>query len=177
MPAPRRGGRGARREPLEDAIARAERQAIRAALAATDDNKTRAAELLDISVRTLWYKLDRLGMRQADGRALPHLDRSPPGGLRRAAVHRQRAGRRVVRTGTDTSARLRRPADDAARGVEFGPVARAVPAVALDPTWVPACVQARPYASKELTPVRPTPTTDPSSSWTRATPPMSASAG
>ncbi len=53
-------------EPLEDAIARAERQAIRAALAATDDNKTRAAELLDISVRTLWYKLDRLGMRQDD---------------------------------------------------------------------------------------------------------------
>ncbi len=52
-------------ETLESAVERAERQAIRAALTATEDNKTKAAELLGVSVRTLWYKLDRLGMREA----------------------------------------------------------------------------------------------------------------
>ncbi len=57
-------GPGAPVETLESAVDRAERQAIRAALAATNDNKTKAAELLGVSVRTLWYKLDRLGMRQ-----------------------------------------------------------------------------------------------------------------
>ena len=57
------GGAARRIEPLEAAVERAERQAIRAALAATGDNKTQAAELLDISVRTLWYKLDRLGLK------------------------------------------------------------------------------------------------------------------
>ncbi len=61
----RDGGPGrAAVETLDSAVERAERQAIRTALAATSDNKTRAAELLGISVRTLWYKLDRLGMRQ-----------------------------------------------------------------------------------------------------------------
>ena len=47
---------------LEQAVAAAERDAILAALAATGDNKTRAAEQLGISVRTLWYKLQRLGI-------------------------------------------------------------------------------------------------------------------
>ena len=47
---------------LESVVAAAERDAIRAALAATGDNKTRAAELLGVSVRTLWYKLQRLGL-------------------------------------------------------------------------------------------------------------------
>ena len=47
---------------LESVVATAERDAIRAALAATGDNKTRAAELLGVSVRTLWYKLQRLGL-------------------------------------------------------------------------------------------------------------------
>jgi transcriptional regulator with GAF, ATPase, and Fis domain len=48
--------------PLEEVVARAERAAIVAALAATGDNKTRAAERLGVSVRTLWYKLRRLGI-------------------------------------------------------------------------------------------------------------------
>ncbi len=48
-------------EPLKSAVDRAEREAIRKALAWTGDNKTRAAELLGISVRTLWYKISDLG--------------------------------------------------------------------------------------------------------------------
>ncbi len=48
--------------PLADVVERAEREAILQALAASDDNKTRAAERLGISVRTLWYKLRRLGL-------------------------------------------------------------------------------------------------------------------
>lgn len=47
---------------LQQAVARAEREAIRAALATTDDNKTHAAALLGVSVRTLWYKLQRLDL-------------------------------------------------------------------------------------------------------------------
>jgi len=47
---------------LQHAVAQAEREAIRAALAATGDNKTHAAALLGVSVRTLWYKLQRLGL-------------------------------------------------------------------------------------------------------------------
>jgi two-component system response regulator AtoC len=35
---------------------------IRAALLQTGDNKTRAARVLDISERTLWYKLKKYGL-------------------------------------------------------------------------------------------------------------------
>jgi two-component system response regulator AtoC len=52
--------------PLADVVSAAERVAIREALAATGDNKTRAAERLGISVRTLWYKLRRLGLVEGD---------------------------------------------------------------------------------------------------------------
>ncbi|MCA9739154.1 MAG: sigma-54 dependent transcriptional regulator [Gemmatimonadota bacterium] len=51
-------------EPLTDAVARAERAAIEAALARTRDNKAQAARLLGISVRTLFYKLEKLGLKQ-----------------------------------------------------------------------------------------------------------------
>jgi two-component system response regulator AtoC len=40
-----------------------ERELISAALARSEDNKARASRLLDISERTLWYKLKKLGMR------------------------------------------------------------------------------------------------------------------
>jgi two-component system response regulator AtoC len=52
--------------PLAEVVAEAERTAIRDALAATNDNKTRAAERLGISVRTLWYKLRRLGLASGE---------------------------------------------------------------------------------------------------------------
>jgi transcriptional regulator with GAF, ATPase, and Fis domain len=48
---------------LSDAVARAERAAIQAALERTGDNKAQAARLLGISVRTLFYKLEKLGLR------------------------------------------------------------------------------------------------------------------
>jgi len=48
---------------LSDAVARAERAAIQAALERTDDNKAQAARLLGISVRTLFYKLEKLGLK------------------------------------------------------------------------------------------------------------------
>ena len=47
---------------LRAAVERAEREAIAAALLHTGDNKAKAAELLGVSVRTLWYTLERLGM-------------------------------------------------------------------------------------------------------------------
>jgi two-component system, NtrC family, response regulator AtoC len=47
---------------LKEAVERAERDAIRAALRHTGDNKTRAAELLGVSLRTLWYKIERLAI-------------------------------------------------------------------------------------------------------------------
>ena len=49
--------------PLAEAVERAERDAIRAALEATGDHKARAAELLGVSVRTLFYKIEKLGLR------------------------------------------------------------------------------------------------------------------
>jgi two-component system, NtrC family, response regulator AtoC len=52
--------------PLREAVERAERQAILAALRSTGDNKTRAAKLLGISVRTLWYKLEKHGIGRGD---------------------------------------------------------------------------------------------------------------
>jgi two-component system response regulator PilR (NtrC family) len=48
---------------LSDAVARAERAAIQAALDRTGDNKAQAAKLLGVSVRTLFYKLDKLGLK------------------------------------------------------------------------------------------------------------------
>lgn len=70
-PAPVERGPGGAAPSLKDAVEAAERRAIRAALRATGDNKTQAARLLDISVRALWYKLDRLGLR---GEAQPEGD-------------------------------------------------------------------------------------------------------
>ncbi len=49
--------------PLSDAVASAERAAILAALERTGDNKAQAARLLGISVRTLFYKIEKLGLR------------------------------------------------------------------------------------------------------------------
>jgi two-component system response regulator AtoC len=49
-------------EPLKTAVERAEREAILKALEWTGDNKTRAAELLGVSVRTLWYRIRDLGL-------------------------------------------------------------------------------------------------------------------
>jgi two-component system response regulator AtoC len=49
--------------PLSDAVASAERSAIEAALERTGGNKAQAARLLGISVRTLWYKLEKLDLR------------------------------------------------------------------------------------------------------------------
>jgi len=56
-------------EPLKAAVERAEREAILRALEWTGDNKTRAAEVLEISVRTLWYRIRDLGLAgpNADG--------------------------------------------------------------------------------------------------------------
>ena len=51
---------------LERALARTEARYLRAALAASDDNKTRAAVRLGVSERTLWYKLKKHGLRDAD---------------------------------------------------------------------------------------------------------------
>ena len=51
-PAPRRGA-----EPLRRAVERAEIEAIRAALAATEGRRTEAAEILGISRKTLWEKI------------------------------------------------------------------------------------------------------------------------
>ncbi len=53
-------------EPLKAAVERAEREAILSALEWTGNNKTRAAEALGISVRTLWYKIRGLGLGDDD---------------------------------------------------------------------------------------------------------------
>jgi two-component system response regulator AtoC len=45
--------------PLHSAVERAEREAIRAALAAADGNRRAAAKLLAVSLRTLFYKIGR----------------------------------------------------------------------------------------------------------------------
>jgi len=59
--APDDGALGVR--PLSDAVAAAERAAIVAALERTGDNKAQAARLLGISVRTLFYKIEKLDLR------------------------------------------------------------------------------------------------------------------
>ncbi|WP_408956338.1 sigma 54-interacting transcriptional regulator [Natroniella sp. ANB-PHB2] len=49
-----------RSKTLSEVVAKAEVKAIKAALKKTDGNKTKAAELLDISIRSLYYKLNKL---------------------------------------------------------------------------------------------------------------------
>ncbi len=49
---------------LDDVVREAERSALLRAIAITHDNKTEAAHRLGISIRTLYYKLDRLGMTE-----------------------------------------------------------------------------------------------------------------
>jgi PAS domain S-box-containing protein len=63
------GGRAADRSatagvaPLEEVVAQAERSHLRRALEATRGNRTRAAALLGISLRSLQYKMKRHGVR------------------------------------------------------------------------------------------------------------------
>jgi two-component system response regulator AtoC len=59
VPAPASGGAA---RPLKEAVADAERTAIRAALQAAGGNRARAAELLGVSQRNLFYKLRKLGL-------------------------------------------------------------------------------------------------------------------
>ena len=47
---------------LDEAVRAAERTAILAALSECNQHRERAARLLDISVRTLHYKMNRLGL-------------------------------------------------------------------------------------------------------------------
>ena len=53
------GEKGEGRGTLRDAVEAAERQAILAALQATDGNRRAAAKRLGVSLRTLFYKIDR----------------------------------------------------------------------------------------------------------------------
>ena len=53
--------------PLNEAVGELEARLIRAALTQAQDNKAKAAALLDISERTLWYKLKRLRPEQDGG--------------------------------------------------------------------------------------------------------------
>jgi two-component system response regulator AtoC len=57
-------GAGTAEEPLllEPAVEAVERKLILRALGAANDNKARAARLLGVSERTLWYKLKRYGL-------------------------------------------------------------------------------------------------------------------
>jgi DNA-binding NtrC family response regulator len=48
--------------PIAEAVAAAERAAIKRALAATRGSRTEAAKLLDISRKTLWEKMTKLGL-------------------------------------------------------------------------------------------------------------------
>jgi two-component system response regulator AtoC len=53
-------------EPLNQAVEALESRLIDAALAQSDGNKAKAAALLDISERTLWYKLKKIRPEQTD---------------------------------------------------------------------------------------------------------------
>ena len=59
LPAPRSGPQGAGSGTLREAVETAERQAIVAALQAAGGNRRAAAKLLGVSLRTLFYKIDR----------------------------------------------------------------------------------------------------------------------
>ena len=48
---------------LSSVVEAAERQAITAALAATKGNRREAAERLGVSLRTLFYKIERYGIQ------------------------------------------------------------------------------------------------------------------
>jgi DNA-binding NtrC family response regulator len=56
------GERGAGRNTLGEAVAAAERDAIIAALRGAEGNRRAAAEHLGVSLRTLFYKMRRLGI-------------------------------------------------------------------------------------------------------------------
>jgi DNA-binding NtrC family response regulator len=58
----RRTPHAARLGTLDEAVEAAERQAITAALAATNGNRREAAQRLGVSLRTLFYKIDRYGI-------------------------------------------------------------------------------------------------------------------
>jgi two-component system NtrC family response regulator len=49
-------------QTLTDAVEQVEKQAILAALAACDYHRERTAQLLNVSVRTLHYKMNRYGL-------------------------------------------------------------------------------------------------------------------
>jgi DNA-binding NtrC family response regulator len=55
-------GPGAESATLHDAVAAAERQAITRALAAAGGNRRAAAQQLGVSLRTLFYKMERYGI-------------------------------------------------------------------------------------------------------------------
>ena len=57
---PEEKGEGSR--TLRSAVEAAEREAISAALKATDGNRREAAKRLGVSLRTLFYKIDRYGI-------------------------------------------------------------------------------------------------------------------
>jgi DNA-binding NtrC family response regulator len=59
----RRTPHAARGGTLDEAVEAAEREAITAALAATNGNRREAAKLLGVSLRTLFYKIERYGIR------------------------------------------------------------------------------------------------------------------
>jgi DNA-binding NtrC family response regulator len=56
------GEQGEGRGTLRDAVEAAEREAINAALTATEGNRRAAARRLGVSLRTLFYKMSRLGI-------------------------------------------------------------------------------------------------------------------
>ena len=57
-----RGAPGREQRPLAEVTAHAEAEAIHAALYATEGSRRKAAELLEVSVRTLQYKMRRYGI-------------------------------------------------------------------------------------------------------------------
>jgi len=63
LPKGLRGGEAKAAPPMRDALEDAERSAIAAALAAENDNRTRAARRLGISRRALIYKMIKYGLR------------------------------------------------------------------------------------------------------------------